>query len=130
MLALNNHLIYSVVKLQGTPAKHKQGENNMLTLNGKKFAKDENEMQNSLFNTGGTCVGYYRVNKKSITIMDHQKKKVGVICNTVLGSARKVEGIWHYFYMTPDIVGKYPSYIAERKELEGITRKYSLPAKY
>ena len=101
----------------------------MITLNGKKFAKDENEMQDSLFHKGGTCVGYYRVNKRSITIMDHQKKKVGVISNNVLGSTRKVEGGYWHTYATPDIVGEYPSYTEEVEEIKSITRKYALPVK-
>ena len=102
----------------------------MLTLNGKKFAKNENEMQNSLFSKGGTCVGYYRVNKRAITIMDHQKNKVGAICNNVLGSARKVDGGYWHTYGTPDIIGGYPSYTKEVEEIKAITKKYALPVKY
>jgi len=102
----------------------------MLTLNGKKFAKDENEMQDSLFRGGGTCVGYYRVNKRSITIMDHHKNKVGTICNNVLGSARKFDGGYLHTYGTPGIIGEYPSYTEEVEEIRAITKKYALPVKY
>ena len=51
----------------------------MITLNGKQFARNDKEMANSLFNKGGTCVGYYRPNKTSITLLNLQKEKIGVI---------------------------------------------------
>lgn len=46
----------------------------MLTINGKKYAKDDREFTDSLFHTeGGTCVGYYKVIATGVQFFDHQK---------------------------------------------------------
>ena len=69
----------------------------MVTLNGKKFALNEQEFTNSLFESGGTCVGYYRVNR---TRLDNDK--------------------WWYSFATIKQVGEYESYahqVNEPKEL-------------
>lgn len=80
----------------------------MIILNKKKFAKNDDEFVGSLFDGVSTCVGYYRVNKKSISLLDMKKNKIGVICNNVLASARKLEnGRFFYSYMNPKIVGDY-----------------------
>ena len=89
----------------------------MLILNGKRFAANDKEFIDSLFTGSTTCVGYYRVNKKSISIMDQQKNKVGVIANNVLATATKQgKGYW-YCYATPDIVGEYSSHMQEVEEV-------------
>jgi hypothetical protein len=36
----------------------------MLNINGKKYAKNEKEFTESLFNSGGTCEGYYKETKR------------------------------------------------------------------
>jgi len=41
----------------------------MINLNGKQFAKNDNEMIDSLFTGGNTCTGFYKVNKTSTTLM-------------------------------------------------------------
>ena len=51
----------------------------MIELNGKKFAENDKEFANSLFESGSTCVGYAKRLKRQIQLMDHQKNKIGVI---------------------------------------------------
>ena len=80
----------------------------MLILNNKKLARNDKEFINSLFHTGGSCSGYYKVNKKSISILDMQKNKVGVIINGVIGKATKLDnGKYWYSYGDIDILGEY-----------------------
>ena len=45
----------------------------MITFNGHKFAKNEAEFTNSLFEQEGTCFGYYRKVKGGIKLLDHHK---------------------------------------------------------
>jgi len=91
----------------------------MLKLNNKKFAESDKEFMGSLFHKDGTCVGYYKVNKKSISIMDMQKNKVGVICNNVLGKASKQEdGKYWYSYGDIGIIGGYDSYIDQCEDIK------------
>ena len=103
----------------------------MITLNGKKLASNDNEFTNSLFQYGGTCIGYYKVNKRTVSILDHNKNKVGVISNLVLGKATKQEngGYW-YSYGDVDIIGPYDSYLQQCEEIQAITRRFNLPVKY
>lgn len=94
----------------------------MVTLNGKKFALNGQEFTNSLFESGGTCVGYYRVNRKSITLLDHNKVKIGVINrHGVLAAATRLDNDkWRYSFATIKQVGEYESYahqVNEPKEL-------------
>ncbi len=91
----------------------------MITLNGQQFALNNKEFVNSLFNTGSTCVGYYKPLKNKINIMDMQKFKIGVITkHKVLALATKrPEGGWWYSYGTIDLIGLY-SYAQEIKDIE------------
>ena len=91
----------------------------MIILNGKKFAENEEEFINSLFQQGGTCVGYIKPYKKTIAILDHQKNKVGVItCNKVMARADKQNKGYWYSYGDIDIVGRYDSYAQQCDEIE------------
>ena len=45
----------------------------MITINGKKYAKDTKEFTNSLFDPSGTCAGYYKRRKDGVLLMDMQK---------------------------------------------------------
>ena len=49
----------------------------MFILNGKKFAKNDREFTNSLFEYGGTCVGYYKRTTKGVILMDMHKTIIG-----------------------------------------------------
>jgi len=97
----------------------------MITLNGKKFAENDNEITESLFETGGTCVGYAKRYSRRINLFDLQHTKVGVINREcVLGCASIVNGRWWYSYADIDLVGKYESYMQERNELESLATRY------
>ena len=95
----------------------------MITLNGKKFAETEKEFTESLF-TNQTCSGYARRNMQSVTIMDMQKNKIGVInSHGVLCAATKLDN-GRYWYSHADIpeIGRYESYmqqVTECRELVG-----------
>ena len=93
----------------------------MIQLNGKKFAENDAEFKESLFHKGGTCVGYYKVFKKQVQLLNMQKEKVGVITNNVLGKATRQEnGKYWYSYGDVDIVGEYASDGNKRNEVEAV----------
>ena len=90
----------------------------MITLNNKKFAETEAEFIDSLFASGGTCVGYAKKNKSSVTLLDHNKQKIGVINkHGVLGKATKqLDGKYWYSYGTIEQIGGYDNYMQSVKE--------------
>ena len=89
----------------------------MIELNGKKLALNDKEFS-------GSCVGYYKVNKRSISILDANKQKVGVInARGVLGSATKVDGGYWYSYADIDIIGRYESYMKSVEEPTNIIKQ-------
>lgn len=90
----------------------------MIILNSKKFAEKESEFTDSLFQSGGTCVGYAKRNKASITLLDHQKNKIGVINkHGVLCSATQLDnGKYWYSFATIPQIGEYESYIQSVNE--------------
>jgi len=89
----------------------------MITLNGKKLARDDNEAINSLF-TSATIVGFYRCKGKVVEILDLQRNIVGVInCYKLLCCATRLQDgkLW-YTFADVDIIGRNPSFIASREE--------------
>jgi hypothetical protein len=99
----------------------------MIILNNKKFARTEKDFKNSLFEKDGTCVGYYKPNKKSITLFDHQKNKVGVINRYgVLCSAQLDNGKYLYGYADIGIIGHYESFSAQQEEIYNVLNKYNI----
>jgi hypothetical protein len=99
----------------------------MIILNGKQFAKNDDEFTNSLFKRGGTCVGFYKANKRSVTLYDMQRNKIGVINRYgVLASATKQnDGKYWYSYATPKVIGEY-DYKQQRAEVEAIMEAYNI----
>ena len=97
----------------------------MITLNGNNFAANDKEFVNSLFTTGGTCAGYYKVNSKSINILNMQKEKVAVINgHGLLCKATKTnDGKWWYNFGDIKEVGKYESYIQKVNEPKAILKE-------
>tara|TARA_R110000764_G_scaffold40882_10_gene91502 strand:+ start:380 stop:676 length:297 start_codon:yes stop_codon:yes gene_type:complete len=90
----------------------------MIKLNGQQFALNNKEFINSLFNTGSTCVGYYKPLKNQIKLMDMQKVKVGVITkHKVLALATKRPEGWWYSYGTIDLIGEY-DYGQQTRDIE------------
>ena len=57
----------------------------MITFNGVKFAKNEKELTDSLFQSGGTCAGFYKVTKKGVQLMDLSKALIAFIVNNGYG---------------------------------------------
>jgi hypothetical protein len=53
----------------------------MLTIAGRKYAKNNSEMTNSLFQSGGTCSGYYRSGRHGILLRNLQGKPFAFIAN-------------------------------------------------
>lgn len=53
----------------------------MLTINNKQYASNDKEFTNSLFNAGGTCVGYYKRTARGIQLMNMQKKLFAFVVN-------------------------------------------------
>ena len=47
----------------------------------RKFASSEDEFINSLFQKGGTCVGYYKKEGNKLYLFDIKRRKVEVIDN-------------------------------------------------
>lgn len=87
----------------------------MLVLNGAKFAQTEDEFTNELFSKSkpySTCVGFYKPNKASITILDYHHNKIGVInAYGVLCAAKKTAHGWWYSHATIDQIGHYESFM-------------------
>jgi hypothetical protein len=84
-------------------------EKAMIILNGKKFAETEQEFTESLFEPDGTCVGYAKRNKSSVTLKNPQKEKVGVInkWGVLCCATRMDDGKWWYSYADISEVGRY-----------------------
>ena len=97
----------------------------MISLNGKLFAANDDEMINCLFIGGGTCSGYYKRNAKSVTLMSMQKEKIGVInANGVLCKATKLDnGKWWYSFGDIKEIGRYDSYMQQVNEPETVLKK-------
>lgn len=92
----------------------------MITLNGKRLARNDSEMIESLFHPGGTCVGFYKPNRKSIFILNMQKERVGVISkHGVLGCATKLDdGRFWYSYGDVSIIGEWDSLVAKCEQCD------------
>ena len=90
----------------------------MLILNGKKFAANEKEFTESLFQSGGTCVGFYRLNKVSVTLFNMQKERIGVINKhgVLCCATKQQDGRYWYSYATIKEIGEYESYMRQHDE--------------
>ncbi len=94
----------------------------MIKLNGKKFAANKKELQ-----AYPDCVGFYRVNRRSVSIQNLNKEKVGVITyHGVLASAKKLEGEWWYSHAAVELVGEYDSYTRESTEVHAILKRFNI----
>ena len=104
----------------------------MVIINGKKFVENDAEFIDSLFAPGGTCVGYVRANKRSITLMDMQQQKVGAITRYgVLACATKLDGgQWWYTHATIGIIGEHASYMREQDDISDALRYFGIARRY
>lgn len=83
----------------------------MLEINGKKYAKNDSEFIDSLFQTGGTCYGFYRKVRGGVKLMDHQKNIFVFIVNNKYNeqffvSASALNGKTYYMNSTSSIDDK------------------------
>jgi hypothetical protein len=92
----------------------------MIILNGKKFAESEEEFTSSLFETGGTCVGYAKRFKRKIDLFDHNNKLIGGInkWGTLYTANKLITGETYYHAWPPTVIGKDYQF----SELDRITR--------
>jgi len=77
-----------------------------ITINKKMLARNK-----KAFEKGG-CVGYFRVYKDFIALMDSNRNRVGVINKEgVIGAAtRTKQGRYWYSYADVSLIGKFESY--------------------
>lgn len=94
----------------------------MVTLNGKMFAETDKEFIDSLFLNGGTCVGYAKRNKKSVTLLNMQKEKIGVInqYGVLCCATKQPDGKYWYSHATIKEIGEYSSYMRKVEECRAI----------
>lgn len=91
----------------------------MIILNGKKFAENNKEAIKTLFDPEGTFVGFYKRNKNSITLYDHQMNRIGGINhdNVLFKTTKQADGtLWHS-YATIEQIGPYNSWVQQCEEV-------------
>ena len=97
----------------------------MLTINGKKYAKNESEFVSSLFDKTGTCSGFYKKSKGKILLSDMQGNVfAAIICNDnfkgVVNARKSESGAIFYQYAASEHIEK----------MLGVPEKYSMQAEY
>ena len=100
----------------------------MITINNSKFAKNDSEFTNSLFDPNGTCNGFYKVNKRSITLYNQHHEKIGVINRhgVLCCATKQPDGKYWYSYATIPEIGKYNSYMKQVTEIKNIMYEYEV----
>ena len=83
----------------------------MIVFNGVKFASNEKEFVNSLFDSDGTCYGYYKKLKKGIRLLDHNKNIFAFIVDNgynerFIVNATKTDKSIRYMFSTCDNTDK------------------------
>lgn len=53
----------------------------MLTINGKKFARNDSEFTETLFERNGTATGFYKKHKGGLLLLDMNKKPFAAVIN-------------------------------------------------
>ena len=92
----------------------------MITFNNKNFIllSDKSKYKDHEY------VGFYRPYKKSISLFNKNKEKIGAVTkNKVLLSALKVEGGYWYSFATIGLIGEYSSYRQECEDIEKALEK-------
>ncbi len=100
----------------------------MIILNGNKFALNDEEFTNSLFESGSTCVGYYKPLKELVQLFDHNHNLVGTINrHKALAKATKLDNGKHWYsYGDPDLVGRFKSYMQKEKEITNVLYAHNI----
>jgi len=85
----------------------------MIQLNGKQFAANKAEFMSTLFQTGGTCVGFYRRTKNTVILEDHQNNRIGVINkhDVLCCATKQANGKYWYSFATIKQIGEFNSYM-------------------
>jgi hypothetical protein len=100
----------------------------MLTLYGKKYAKNEKEFTGTLFEKDGTANGFYRVLKAGIYLSDMQGNERAFIRKDGLGPVTvfRHDGKRRYMFSTStrdeQWLGVPKSYMATREGAQGLAR--------
>ena len=95
----------------------------MITLNNKKFAENENEFTESLFHSGGTCVGFAKRLKRQVQLFDIHNKQIaainkhGVLCCASFPKSLKGKKWWSFADI--DIIGNY-GLVEQNEDIEQI----------
>jgi len=93
----------------------------MIIINGSKFAENESEFIDSLFQAPVTCKGYAKRLKRTIKIYNMQKELIGVVnAHNVLCCASKVENGFRYSLATIPEIGEFSGYMDRRDNLESL----------
>lgn len=79
----------------------------MLTINGRKFAKNDNEFLGSLFDAAGTCSGFYKMVRGGCRLYNMQKDLFAFVVNNKHGeqffvSAHMFDGKPRYMHALTD----------------------------
>ena len=79
----------------------------MITINGRKYAKNDSEFTDTLFDKDGTAQGFYKKYKRRILFMDHQKKPLFTLVHNwhnekmILSASQLDDGkIWYQHLST------------------------------
>lgn len=104
----------------------------MILLNNRKFAATEKEFINSLFESGGTCSGFYKPMKNRIRLFNPQKVEIGsVTCYGILAKCSILkDGKKWYSYGTVEEVGEFKSIIEESKQINSLLKEFKINRKY
>jgi len=87
----------------------------MIMINGKKFAENDGDMTDSLFQHGGTCVGYAKRYKRQIVLSNIQKERIAVINKhgVLCCATKQPEGGYWYSFATVKEIGRFIKYSDE-----------------
>lgn len=81
----------------------------MLMFSGKKFAKNDKEMVDSLFTPGGTCIGFYKVIKSGFKLFNLQHELIAFVSpsKSLVVTAHMHNGKARYMFSTCSDTEKY-----------------------
>lgn len=83
----------------------------MLTLNGKRFTSGKRAVVDTLFQDGGTAVGWYKRNANGVLLYNLKGERIGGInAHGVLYRSTKIDGRYWHQPAEPSEVGQYASY--------------------
>ena len=104
----------------------------MIEINGTKFAKNDREFTDTLFNSSGTAYGFYKQLKGRTIFMDHQRKPFAALVKnkngTFLVNCAKINDKYFYQYdlgdMYAPIFGLPDGYAASLEYVSNLADNY------